>query len=201
PGFGQFTAIARALCLADWSIAGLAALGLHALLEEGDLGKAVARGALVGAGVLLLALAAAFGLAWLATPPPGQPSEFHAHLPQVGVEAAMAVVWLAAAVGLAWLAGRRALTAPMVGLLAAGLVAADLFTFGAGFNPAADPALIERKTPEIEALAAVKEPYRFFSYGRPDHPAPFRDRMSPNLPSVFGIADLNGSDSFFPLRY
>src|SRR5262249_24382610 len=123
PAFEQFTAIARALCLVDWGIAGLAALGIHALLEEGELRQAAARGALAGAGSLLLALGAAVALAWLARAAPGAPAGFPAHLAQVGPEAATAVVWLAAGASLAWLAGRQILPSHLVGLLAAGLAA------------------------------------------------------------------------------
>jgi hypothetical protein len=193
PGFAQFTAVGRAICLVGWGTAGLAALGVDALLCRDAERPAAARGALAGAGLLCLGLAAAVVMKSL-EPGAGE------RLARVWLPIGLAVLWLALAGGLAGLAARGLLPAARLGLLAAGLVTADLFTFGAGYNPAADPALAEVRTPELDFLAAAPEPYRFYSYGQPG-PAAFRDRMSPNLPSVFGIPDVNGSDSFFPRRY
>ncbi len=201
PGFGQITAVARALCLAGWGIAGLAALGLDALLDD-SLARSARRGACAGA--VLLALGLASAIAWEAAQPvrPDRLSLFHSAVqPLVLPQIASACLWLALGAGLAALAGRASFPAARLGWLLALMLAADLFTFGVGYKPAADPGLARRDTPEINALAALDEPYRFHSYGRPGHPQPFRDRMSPNLPSLFGIHDLHGSDSFFPLRY
>src|SRR5690606_35177240 len=58
PGFGNFTAIGRIICLCGWALAGLAALGVHALAapqERGDpLRRDAGRAALIGAGALTL---------------------------------------------------------------------------------------------------------------------------------------------------
>lgn len=204
PGFGQFTAVARALCLIGWAAAGLAALGVDALLDEGPRRTAAARGALAGAALLGMALVAGLVVEALKPVRPRVPSYFHPEVfPVMAPQLVQTVLWLALGAFVAWAALRDRLPPARLGLLAAGIVTADLFAFGAPFNPAADPALIRVRTPELEALAQVREPYRFVSYGRPDEPRrpAFRDRMSPNLPSVFGIPDWNGSDSFFPRRY
>jgi hypothetical protein len=204
PGFGQFTAVGRAICLVGWGLAGLGAVGLDALMDRPEVRRAAARGAFRMTGALLLAILAAL---LSETNQPVGPSTygfFHPQmLPRMGPPLALAAAWLLLGAGLAWGAARQALPAGRIGLLGVGLVAADLFTFGAGFNPAADPALAAARTPELEALAAVHEPYRFYSFGPPGDPhrAAFRERMSPNLPSAYGIPDINGSDSFFPRRY
>ena len=48
-----------------------------------------------------------------------------------------AILWVALGAFVAWAALRERLPARWLGLLAAGIVTADLFAFGAPFNPAA----------------------------------------------------------------
>jgi len=199
PGFHHFTAVARVLCLFDWAVAALAGAGTARLLaaEAAHRRLWLLRAAVVaGAFLLLIALAVAierqmpgsllFAPEWRATQA--------AHL-------ARAVAWPLLLLGCLWLWRRGALATRVLGPALAGLVAAELLAFGIPFLPAADASLARTRTPELDYLASVSEPYRFLSVGRPGHPRAFMQRIPPNLPSIYRIPDVHGSDSFFPRRY
>ncbi|MBI3911314.1 MAG: YfhO family protein [Armatimonadetes bacterium] len=200
PGFSQFTAIARILCLADWALAALAAAGVEGILSAGAEQRQVwlRRAGWTTAGIALVILAAVTGEALL--PPTASfffwPELLPRHLRMLGGAAA----WPILVLGCLWLWSRGSLPRRAAGMGVVALVAADLFAFGFPFNPAADSALGRQPTPELSFLARQPEPYRFLSTGKPG-PRAFMQRIPPNLPSVFGIPDIYGSDSFFPRRF
>jgi O-antigen/teichoic acid export membrane protein len=84
--------------------------------------------------------------------------------------------------------------------LAVLVVALDLFVFGWGFNPAADPAWLEFKPPAIEFLqdrAAEGEPWRLTTYQAEGA----TKTLNANIPWLQGLQDVRGYDSIIPRQY
>ncbi len=205
PGFGQFTAVARIICLAGWGLACLAALGADTLSDPDlilrraallPIGMAAAVGAAVALiGHFIYGGAAPAGVD-AALERFGQPSLQS----QADRELILALVWLFSPAALAF-AVRGPLRPRLGGALAVAVVAADLFTFGMPFNPRSDPSFATVKTPEISFLLSQSGPFRFLSTGPPGRETDFRQRLPSNLPSTFGLDDISGSDSFVSKRY
>jgi O-antigen/teichoic acid export membrane protein len=94
---------------------------------------------------------------------------------------------------------------PLWQLLAVLAVAVDLFLFGWGFNPAADPAWLEFTPPSIEYLkeqaaegpAVSGDPWRLTTYLPPDS----TKTLNPNIPWYHGLQDIRGYDSIIPAQY
>jgi hypothetical protein len=214
PGFGQFTAVARVLGVAAWSLACLAALGTEAIthLDE-TLRRQASRALAIAAGVgCALALAAhyVFGGAapeavtrYLASA--SKPSPDAIALGELGVALAamIAPAALALVSGPRVGDGKAAVTSKTLGWMVLVVVAADLFLFGSHYNPATDPKLIRTETSELKFLKerAAQESFRFLSAGPAGSEIDVRRRMPSNLPATYGLADIDGSDSFVPLRY
>lgn len=212
PGFGQFTAISRVLCVDAWAFACLAALGMQALTEpDGDIRGRCFRPLMAGG----LGLAAITGVGYFIYGG-AAPSDITATLSargSAGVESlATADLLKALACFVAPLLltvlgrPRRGRTPPILSPLTVGgimilVMAADLINFGHTFNPAAETRYLHAETPELRALAAEKEPFRFLSVGPSGEEYNLKKRLPSNLPSTLGLADLAGSDSFVPLRY
>ncbi|MBM3457505.1 MAG: YfhO family protein [Armatimonadetes bacterium] len=211
PGFSQFTAVARVLCLAAWGLPCLAAVGVEQLTAGGESNQRHAATLLLPWALLLAVLtlvAQALGV-------PQVPAEIRAALNAVGagtesggaVELVRALGWILGPALITTLVllrrpgGERYLRAGSAGALLAALTAADLLSFGAGFNPAADPALLSRTTPELELLQGVGRSARVLSVGPPERPLELSQRLPANLLSTSRIPDLLGSDSFVTLRY
>ena len=74
------------------------------------------------------------------------------------------------------------------------LLIADLFAFGLGFNPAADPKLLSFTPPAVEFLQQDKSLYRIFSF-RNDK------LLNANSAWLFGLQDARGYDSIIPKQY
>lgn len=214
PGFGQFTAVARVISMAAWSFACLAALGTEALTELGGEGRTFAirsvGAAAVGLGVLVAVAHFIYGGA---APEPVRQFLIATNKPTADALAwrdfLVALVCIAAPLAFGLLGtlrggGQRPLLTPgLLGVLTLAVVAGDLFAFGFSYNPASDPSLLHAKTPEITLLEqhAPEEAFRFLSAGPPGEEIDVRRRMPSNLPLTFGLADIDGSDSFVPLRY
>ncbi len=87
--------------------------------------------------------------------------------------------------------------------LAVLVVALDLLVFGAGFNPAADPAWLEFTPPSIEFLqeragaADTDGPWRLTTYQPPDS----TKTLNANIPWLHGLQDVRGYDSIIPAQY
>lgn len=214
PGFGQFTAVARVLGVAAWSLACLAALGTEAIthLDEA-LRRKASRVLAVAAGVgCALALAAHYVFGGAAPEPvtrflasASKPSPDAIALGELGVALAamIAPAALALVSGPRVRDGNAAITTKTLGWIVLVVVAADLFLFGSRYNPATDPKLIRTETSEITFLKerAAQESFRFLSAGSPGSEIDVRRRMPSNLPATYGLADIDGSDSFVPQRY
>ena len=212
PGFSQFTAVARILCLAGWGLACLAGLGVHGIGEQGETER---RHVLVyigaGAGLAAVCVAAAL-VVQVGTPPVDveqalramQRTDYGSTQVQEALRALAWVLGPAFAGMLSVLrrpAGDPYLRPAGAAGITAALVAADLFTFGAGFNPAADPQLLQAMPPELQVLQARAGMERVLSVGPPDRWERLNQRLPSNLLSVYGLGDTLGSDSFVTLRY
>ncbi|GAB4575019.1 MAG: hypothetical protein Kow0077_24490 [Anaerolineae bacterium] len=104
-----------------------------------------------------------------------------------------------------WLRGRgwqltlRGLRLPAWQAGAVIVIAADLMLATAGFNPAADPALLDFTPPAFEWLQgkmAEEGPFRITSYNGPG-----ADTANANIPWMFGMHDVRGYDSIIPRQY
>lgn len=211
PGFGNFTAVARILCLAGWGLACLAALGAHGLSSSQPEERRTAIRTLLGAVILLAALAGAGHFIYGGAGPEdlnrflgsqGKPTldalamrDLTTALGLLGVVAALAA--------LAWPrnGGRSVLPVGAAACLIALVAAADLIGFGFGYNPKSDPSLLLRDTPELRALREKPGPFRVLGDSPSGQPLDLRQRMPANLPAAFDLADIGGSDSFQPKRY
>lgn len=207
PGFGQFTAVARIVCVAAWGLACLAALGVQALTDPDAGARAKGFRVLAAAGAVCAAVALGAHFIYGGA----DPNQVGAFLTQSGRPSldamalhalVLALVWVGGTVALGWLAAAGRYSRPgFEGVGLAIVVAADLFAFGFPFNPRADAALLTARTPELEELARRTEPQRFLSPRPADTARDLKERLPSNLPSTYGAADLLGSDSFVPLRY
>lgn len=207
PGFGQFTAVARIVCIAGWGLACLAALGVQSLTGPEAAVRARAFSALGVAGGLCAAVILGAHFVYGGVDPlqigPALASSGARSLDDLAATAlVLALLWVAGTLLLGWLARAGRFSRPgAAGLGFALVVAADLFAFGYPFNPRANPGLLAAKTPELAELARRTGPQRFMSPRPADAARDLNQRMPSNLPSTFGAADLLGSDSFVPLRY
>ncbi|MHB1133042.1 MAG: oligosaccharide flippase family protein [Chloroflexota bacterium] len=77
--------------------------------------------------------------------------------------------------------------------LAVGVVVAELFVWGSGFNPATDPRLLAFTPPAVQFLGEDKELFRITGWGD--------ESLHPNSPMLYGIADVRGYDSIIPKQY
>ena len=83
--------------------------------------------------------------------------------------------------------------------LAVAVIALDLMAAFWGFNPAADPALLDFTPPALEWLQgqyAQHGPFRITTLD-----APGAATMNANIPWMFGLEDVRGYDSIIPKRY
>ncbi len=210
PGFGQFTAVSRIICLAGWGLALLAAAGLRWVetdrVEDRRRGLKVLIPAVLGL-VAVIGVGLVVGAG--AAPRDVTSVMLMYHRPTPGdlaaQDAVRAVAWLASPLVLLFLTlprpDRRAL-APGHAAVGVALVAAlDLMAFGFGFNPAADPALARATTNEIDILKADTVPSRTVSIGSLGKALNLSERMPSNLLSVYRSGDILGSDSFVTRRY
>jgi len=214
PGFGQFTAVARVISIAAWSLACLAALGTEALTRlTGEARTLAVRSVGAAAVVFGVLVAVAHFIYGGAAPDPVRQYLIASVLTTADTLALrdliVALACLAAPAIFAVLGAprggrQRAPLAPgAVGLLTLLVVAADLFAFGFSYNPASDPKLLHAETPELSFLQqkAREQSFRFLSAGPPGEEIDVRRRLPSNLPLTYGLADIDGSDSFVPLRY
>jgi len=201
PGFRQLANVARIAIVASFGLAGLAALGLDRLTKR-DESLAPRLPGFIAAAVA--ALAAGTFLAWyvggtafmVLRPDQLQGELLDAYVNQEILKCvAFAVLSLAALGGLAW----RKL-GPQAAAWALWIVlTADLLAFGYGFNPQVSRELVSLPTGTISRLQAEREPFRLAS---PTSPGArfFKDRLAPNIPMAYGLADILGSDSLVTSR-
>jgi len=140
PGLSRTTHIARFILFISFAISGLAALGLHHLLQNR---KRVRTLHWAVPGVLAAAAVAAFGATRVWTE--AEPSYLAPRL-------AGALVALAAGAGLIWATRRLPARGEVLALLLIGLIAADLWVFGFRYHPFQAPRDLYRSTPQLESL-------------------------------------------------
>lgn len=188
PGYAQFHAPARAMALASFALALLAALGVdHA---QGAL-PASRRALGIAVAVVAAALLVAFpglGLAY--------PQLLSDHwLPYVGGAAARGLGFVALTAGALWaLRGRRATVAAWS---LPAIAALDLCLWGAGFNPAVDPAMLGGATRVTDVLKA-NGAARTLSLEAPEHG--IKSFIVPNYNAVLGYREVQGADSMHSSR-
>jgi O-antigen/teichoic acid export membrane protein len=192
------------ICLAV--LAGLGANALTGSIDSRRASRVVAGIAAAAIALGTLAGVSAVGL-WQAARTRASPldafavrwSEIRDDFPDVGAFAsylAPQVLGLAALLILSgvlvWLARRRPerLT---VGFLGA-LLAVDLWTFGVGFNPAGQRALVDYEPPALEFLRAQPGPFRIAALGP-------EDVLPANLAMRAGVEDIRGYDTIIRRDY
>ncbi len=186
PGFRELAGLGRVLCLAAFGLAGLAAIGLDALLER----KPISR-------TRLHVICAAFACLFIAAARVG----FHPYIKLLDNDlrlesylkhqAAIAFAVIALSALLIDLRVRGKLGTSATGVIALALVIADLFAFGVNFNPFTDARMAYPKTDAIRWLQESAGHERVTSLASEG----FLDWMPHNSPMVFGLRDIHGSDS------
>lgn len=202
PGYRQFHATARALCLLCLALAGLAAFGVDRLLEA-SAGDAVERNralrtvAWTSVGVAIAALVAFPGMGLLV------PTLLTDHwfgyevaglmrsLGLVGASALVAVVVVRCAACGGWPGGAARWSLPVV-------AAVDVLLTMAAFNPVADPAMLGYPTATTDFLATTS-PDRVVSLEDPQRG--IKSRIVPNMNAVVGYREAQGADSLHWDRY
>ena len=81
-------------------------------------------------------------------------------------------------------------------VFAVGLVVADLFIVGIGFNPRSDPDLLNFKPPVVDFLQQDQGLWRFTTFI-----APNEKTLNANSGMIFGFQDIRGFDSIIPKQY
>ncbi len=188
PGYSQFHAPARAMALASFALALLAAVGV-------DRAKAVepaSRRTLgIAVGIVVAALLVAFPGLGLAYPQLLSDQ----WLPYVGGAAVRAVGFVALTAGVLWaLRGRRAAVAAWS---LPAIAALDLCLWGAGFNPAVDPAMLGGSTRVTDVLKA-NGAARALSLEAPEQG--IKSFIVPNFNAVLGYREVQGADSMHSSR-
>jgi len=83
-------------------------------------------------------------------------------------------------------------------LLVVALLLADLWLFGFGFNPAADPELLEYTPPVVEFLRQDESQFRLTSY---ISRATAEKTFNANVAMIYGLQDVRGYDSIISRQY
>lgn len=84
---------------------------------------------------------------------------------------------------------------------AVALVAVDLLAASWGFNPAADPALLDFTPPAVEWLLDRRAEEGPFRYTTIDDPTRHTALMQPNVTMRYGLDDVRGYDSIISAQY
>jgi len=86
---------------------------------------------------------------------------------------------------------------PVWEFLAVGLLVLDFGTFGAGFNPAVDPALLDYTPPVVEFLRQDTSLWRYATFTPPGT----TKTMNANVGMFYGLQCVAGYDSLFTRQY
>jgi len=86
---------------------------------------------------------------------------------------------------------------PVWEFLAVGLLTLDFVTFGAGFNPAVDPALLDYTPPVVEFLRQDTSLWRYATFTPPGT----TKTMNANVGMFYGLQYIAGYDSIFSRQY
>ncbi|MDY7077253.1 MAG: oligosaccharide flippase family protein [Chloroflexota bacterium] len=91
---------------------------------------------------------------------------------------------------------------PVWEFLAVGLLLLDFVTFGAGFNPAVDPALLDYIPPVVEFLKQdTSSLWRYAAFTPPDITKTKTKTMNANVGMIYGFQCIAGYDSLFTHQY
>ncbi len=194
PGYRQFNATARALCLFSFGVAGLAGYGVELLLA--DVAEPVRRRRAVvfaiAAAVVILAGLVAFpgmGLVWqrLFTD-----QWFGYELRGLR----MLLLFGAVTCGLMWLTVRR--SSLWISCLLPVAVAADLLAWSTGFNPMTEPAMLGYPTATTDYLqrAGINRAVSLETPGKG-----IKSFIVPNYNVVPHLREVQGADSLHTWRY
>ncbi|MBK9710023.1 MAG: YfhO family protein [Kouleothrix sp.] len=204
PVVGKLRDVERAMVLADFALAALAAIGMQRVLALGAQPRSW-RPALLALAIVIALLP--LGAVLLARQPSVQqalqlPPRAIANLQLSRLNAAVPVALglLSAALLLWW--SRRPATR-LTQALAAGLVLLDVGGYAAAFNPTADPGLYQRRPDVLAALPADAAPYRkatFLPNNDLDNRAA-QETLAVSWGMVYGVEDINGFNSLQPRRY
>lgn len=207
PGYSQIRGINRAIVLVCFALCCLAALGAQGLLDRVQRDSRGCKKGQTGAtkvlfrcvvGLLTVGFAAAVG-AWVASG--AYEGEGVALGPYTWLQfARLAVVVLA---GAGFLAAAIHYRRPVWWALALTVMAADSAYFAHHFYPLVEEKyvrppseLLERLQDEAHRAESAGKPFRIVSFG-PNA----LNRFPPNLPMLFGLRDVQGSDSITYRRY
>ena len=190
PGFRQLVHVTRAVYLWGFAFTAMAALALQSLLASQLPRRTVCYYLVACVGVLVVVAILGLGLlSFRASPVPiYQQLRHYSHL-QVVRFAAFSL----SSLGLIYALSRKPSRCLALALLL--LLLTDLFSFGRRFNPMLDPYLLKVTPPSIK-ICQEEPQVRFVSVG----PSSL-NRLAPNLPSAFGLKDIQGTDSFCPRWY
>ncbi|MGD2144277.1 MAG: hypothetical protein PVF54_07355, partial [Anaerolineae bacterium] len=86
---------------------------------------------------------------------------------------------------------------PIWGFLAVGFLVADFLTFGVGFNPAVDPALLAYTPPMVEYLKRDRTAWRYATFTPPGT----TKTMNANVGMLYELQYVAGYDSLFSDQY
>ncbi len=199
PGFAHSGSPSRALFLFMFSVAVLGGMGLDYMLS-GDRKRGPSVLWIAAPAGVILALGAVLTHINLATVA-GEYSEgqlLSAEMPRIVIF----VVYLAAGVGAFILTLKGKISRDAGGALAVVVLAADLLTFGIGFNPTCKPSEVYCKTQTTDLLKAKSGYSRIM---------PLNDKWSlmktpravlpPNAATAYGLYDVQGYDALYPVRY
>lgn len=198
PGFSHSGSPSRVLFLFMFSTAVLGAIGLDRIMKDDDKRANLLRITLPGAAVLITGIVLTHLNLQRAAGEYTERDLFNAIMP----EFSLFIVFL--------LAGLAVLILPIVGkvsrqvggVITLVVLAADLLAFGASYNTMCSPSEVYAKTPTTALLAKGS------GYGRI---MPLNDRWSlnefpkavlpPNAGTAYGLFDVQGYDSLYPVRY
>lgn len=195
PGYRQFHATARALCLFAFGISGLAALGVERILASPDTASRRRAGIALAVGSVLAAVAALTAYPGMAARWPQFEDPAWRSYALGGLRHALLCVAGVAAVAVL---ARSPNTPRWMASLIPCVVAVDLFAAIGRFNPATDPAMLGYPTAVTDALLA--EPGgRVVSLEKPD--LGLKSMIVPNYNAVVGLHEAQGADSLHWVRY
>ena len=140
PGLSRTTHIARFTLFISFALSGLAALGLHHLLQNRERVRTLYWAV---PGAIAAAVVAGFGATRVWTE--AEPSYLAPRL-------AGALVFLATGTGVLWATRRFRARREVLALLLIGLIAADLWVFGFRYHLFQAPRELYRSTPQLESL-------------------------------------------------
>lgn len=206
PGYRQFNATARALCLFSFGTAALAGFGVQAVVDSLHNGASRKLGVAAGwvAGIIaVIGLVAFPGMALVETEKDPSGRELARLLTDqwYGYEKANLAyfaLFLALVSAGVWLLLRRPRTAWWASWTLPAVAVADLLLWGRGFNPITDPRMLGYPTQTTDALK-TSPPDRVVSLEAPGKG--IKSFIVPNYNAVVHLRDVQGADSLHTLRF